>query len=168
MRRIFLIAGLALAADSARADLSVRFEEGAPKDRFVMENLGTCPLGAASITVDLTASRGGLFFDVTGAGAGVSVFQPLEIESGGELAGEVRPVADGDTSLTLVLHDLPPGGRVIVTTDLDDSIGRGSTIVADAEVAGAAVAVEAGGERISGYFGADAAAWLELPPCPIS
>lgn len=168
MRPIALIAGTVLAADAARADLSVRFVEGAPKDRFIVENLGACPIGSASVTLDLTASRGGLYFDVTAKGAGVSVYQPVEIERGAAFVAEMAPVPDGATSVGLMLRDLPPGEAVVLTTDLDDRTGQGATIVGDAEIAGAAVIIAVQGERISGYFGKDAGVRLALPPCPTS
>ena len=70
---------LALAVGSpVGADITVRFDEGAPKDRFSITNQGACPLGEVAVTLDLGASAAGLIFDVTSLGAGVSVFQPLK------------------------------------------------------------------------------------------
>ncbi|MEO1695473.1 MAG: aggregation factor core, partial [Pseudomonadota bacterium] len=57
-----------VAATPARADLEVRFDEGAPKDRFTVENTSGCAIGAAQITIDLSGSPFGLIFDTTGSG----------------------------------------------------------------------------------------------------
>ena len=68
-----------LTTQTAAADIAVRFVESAPKDRFIIENLGDCALTAAGLTLDMAGSAGGLIFDVTGSGAGVEVFQPFDL-----------------------------------------------------------------------------------------
>jgi len=67
---------------SASANLHLEFREGAPKDRFVLKNLGDCTLTDLSVTIDLKNSSGKLIFDITSSGAGVEVFQPFEVETG--------------------------------------------------------------------------------------
>jgi len=60
---------------SASANVEVRFVESAPKDRFVVKNLGNCDLRDLTLEVDLGSSQGQLIFDTTASGAGVEVFQ---------------------------------------------------------------------------------------------
>ncbi len=93
---------LALLAQPALADITLRFQEGAPKDRFVISS-DTCPLQNVDVLIDLDGSAGGLIFDVTSAGAGVEVFQPVEIQNGAVTA---QPVVDGDQQLTFRISSL--------------------------------------------------------------
>ena len=83
------------------ASIQVRFDEGAPKDRFTIENAGNCDLGSTVISIDLSGSPHGLIFDVTGKGAGVQVFQPFELVNGGENLRKIPIVKDGDDQVTL-------------------------------------------------------------------
>jgi hypothetical protein len=166
MYRLALPFCLISAGIPAEADLVVRFTEGAPKDRFDFVNAGACPLQQAKITVDLTASRGGLIFDVTETGAGFSVFQPFDVVEGAHALGSLPQVADGDTGLVLEVEALDAGGTIAFTIDVDDTIGSAATLVSEAEISGAGIVIEARDQRISGYFGTDASARVALPPCP--
>jgi hypothetical protein len=166
MHRLALSAGFILAGIQAQANLIVQFTEGAPTDRFAFTNAGDCPMQEARITVDLTASRGGLIFDVTETGAGVSVYQPFEVVEGAQSLGAVPLVADGDTGLILEVERLDPGATIAFTIDVDDTAGTAATLVSEAEISGAGIMIEAGDERISGFFGDDATARVALPPCP--
>ena len=49
----FILAALTLTAGAAQADLAVRFDEGAPKDRFSLTNTGDCALPAFSVLFDI-------------------------------------------------------------------------------------------------------------------
>jgi len=84
MKLTLLSAAVMCVAIPALADVTVRFEESAPKDRFTITNDGPCPMGEVAVVIDLGASAAGLIFDVTGTGAGVSVFQPMELVRGQE------------------------------------------------------------------------------------
>ncbi|MEL7107189.1 MAG: aggregation factor core [Pseudomonadota bacterium] len=165
MRLVLATAAALLAAGPAFADLSVRFIEGAPKDRFVFTHEGTCATGAMILTVDLAGSAAGLVFDVTGEGAGVEVFQPFELVSGGERVTTLPQVADGDTSLELALSGLAPGEVVAFTIDLDDTIGAREITVSRSEIVGAGVTLTAGTTTATGAFGEDARTRVALPGC---
>lgn len=146
-----IFAALALTcATPAMSDVVVQFDEGAPKDRFTISNTGTCPLGNVTVVLDLGASAAGLIFDVTGAGAGVSVFQPLELVAGAEYLASVPEVQDGDTRLELPLTALAPGARIAFTIDVDDTAGTSETMVTGSEMAGATVSIlpHTGGEAV--------------------
>ncbi|MFK7762070.1 MAG: aggregation factor core [Roseobacter sp.] len=136
-------------ATPAMSDVVVQFDEGAPKDRFTISNTGTCPLGNVTVVLDLGASAAGLIFDVTSSGAGVSVFQPLELVAGAEYLASVPEVKDGDTRLELPLTALAPGGRIAFTIDVDDTAGTSETMVTGSEMAGATVSIQpqAGGNE---------------------
>ncbi|MEM9437825.1 MAG: aggregation factor core [Pseudomonadota bacterium] len=144
---------------TARADISVRFIESAPKDRFVIENVGACAEGALEIEIDLATAPVGLIFDTTASGAGVEVFQPFEVAAGGDVLAEAILPTDGDASVQLSLTGLAPGGSFAFTVDVDDTGERsdlGQIRVSDAEIAGASVSIN--GE--TALFGGDAVALL--------
>ena len=141
MKPFALIAALCVASPLA-ADIETRFIESAPKDRFVVENTGSCALGAVTLTVDLTASAGKLIFDTTGEGAGVEVFQPFEIVAGGDLVTGTPTASDGDRSVSVDLIGLPAGATFAFTIDVDDTLPKsqlGQIRVAGSEIDGATI-----------------------------
>lgn len=152
MSRTLAFAAVLLSASPAFADLEVRFQEGAPKDRFTLTNPGTCALGPMEVTIDLAGSSAGLVFDVTGEGAGVEVFQPFELVSGQEYVAAHSVVSDGDNAVMLRLLGLAAGAGVAFTIDVDDTIGAREITVSRSEIAGAGVRVEARGEAFGGTF----------------
>jgi hypothetical protein len=151
----------------ASADVAARFIEGAPKDRFIIENLAACALIGAGVSVDMAGSAGGLIFDVTGAGAGVAVFQPFEIVEGADALAGAPEVRDGDTRVMLNVGSLAPGARIAFTIDVDDTIGRREITVSGAEIEGAHLRVVMGGATYEGSFSPDAAARARLPDCAL-
>jgi hypothetical protein len=161
MRLGFWTALALVFATPAVADVEVRFEESAPKDRFTITNTGNCALPLTSLIIDLTGSQAGLIFDVTGSGAGVSVFQRFELVSGAEYVAAVPRVKDGDQILSLQLKGLKSGQRVAFTIDVDDTAGASETRVSGSEIQGATVRVG----RASGTFGKDNVARVKLPAC---
>lgn len=162
--RLPLIAALLLATPAA-ADISVRFSEGAPKDRFTFTADVACLNGPISVRLDLSGSASGLIFDVTESGAGVEVFQPFELVAGGDLVTTPPQVKDGDTELTLGLSQLPKGGQVAFTIDLDDTTGGREITVNGSEIAGAAVHVTWKDGSAKGVFGENARALVKTGAC---
>ncbi len=153
MKAIFLIAAtLPFFAQPALADITVRFVESAPKDRFVITSEG-CPLSNINVLIDLSGSAGALIFDVTAAGAGVEVFQPVEVQSGYVTA---TPVVDGDQQLSFQIAELVVGDQVIISADLDDVLtdsALGQIRVAGSELDGAIVRMTIAGESQIAAFG---------------
>lgn len=143
----------------------VRFDEGAPKDRFTVENAGNCPLGELTLKIDLGASAAGLIFDVTGQGAGVQVFQPLELVAGQEFLAEFPQVRDGDNVIVLPVTSLSPGGRIAFTIDVDDTAGSRATTVSGAEIQGARIVLEHNSALLEATFGQDAVARVAFSGC---
>ncbi len=156
---------LALTATSALADLSVRFDEGAPKDRFTLTNRGACTLPGFTVTLDLGSAPAGLIFDVTGRGAGVQVFQPFDLVEGAGLLSETPSVLDGDSAIELRLIGLDVGESVAFTIDVDDTGGGSQTIVSGSEIAGAEVRVGFAGQTLRGVFTDAARATVGLAAC---
>jgi hypothetical protein len=156
---------LGLAAAPAAADLGVRFVEGAPKDRFEITNRAACAVERAEVVIDLAGSAAGLIFDVTGAGAGVDVFQPFELVAGAEALDAVPRVADGDRQLSLSIRSLAPGARIAFTIDVDDTLGPRGITVSDREIEGAGVRLVVAGIAASGRFSRQAEAVVKTPPC---
>lgn len=166
MTRPLYLAMLALAlAAPASADVTVRFIEGAPKDRFVITATDDCLRGPVTVAIDLTPSAGALIFDTSASGAGVEVFQPLEIVAGGALITALSAVTDGSKRMIVDLQELPVGTPVAMTTDLDDTIGAREITVAGAEIAGATVALQAGDAAYSGVFDQSMTAVMATPAC---
>lgn len=142
MRYLALSLALIAAPLPAFADITARFIEGAPKDRFVFENTGNCTLEAAKLTLDLSKSAGALVFDVTNAGAGVEVFQPFELVSGADLVRTNAPVRDGDKVLSLEVADMAPGAVIAFTIDVDDTLGNREITVNETEITGSQIRIE--------------------------
>ncbi|MCY6382107.1 aggregation factor core [Hoeflea prorocentri] len=165
MKTAVLAALLAGFASPAFADLQVRFDEGAPKDRFTITNTGACALGAASLTIDLGGSPYGLIFDVTGKGAGVEVFQPFELVSGGEVLNTVPRVSDGDSAVTLDLTGLDAGASLAFTIDVDDTADALEITVSDSEIVGAGVVLETAAGSATASFEKNAIANIAWSGC---
>lgn len=149
----------------ARADLEVRFDEGAPKDRFTFQNVGTCPITDASLSLDLSGSEAGLIFDVTAAGAGVEVFQPLEFVSGAGALTSMPTVKDGDNMIIMDLSSLEPGDAIAFTIDVDDTMGGREITVANSELVGAVVRLSHAGSVSSHTFTQSAQGTIPFEGC---
>lgn len=163
MKLIFASLVPFLIASIAQAELSVEFIEGAPKDTFVIST--SCDLPAGVLTLDMTRSAGGLIFDVTGQGAGVEVFQPLEIVSGSEWLREVSQVKDGDQTLSLALKAMPATASLIFTIDMDDTLGGREIKVSGSEIEGGEVRWEDEGQSKTAKFTSSSAATISTLKC---
>jgi len=160
-----LLAIFLCTATSLQADVAVRFDEGAPKDRFTFTAAQSCLTEPVAVTIDLSGSDAGLIFDVSAQGQGVEVFQPFELVAGKDLVTGASAVVDGDTALTLQLAALPAGQSVAFTIDLDDTIGAREITVSNQEIMGATVTARVGDNVTTGVFGADAQAVIPLAGC---
>lgn len=141
---------LSLITAPAFADISVRFQESAPKDRFIIQS--DCAVADVDMTIDLSGSAGSLIFDVTANGAGVEVFQPVEVQSGD---AQIQPVVDGDQMLMLRIPAIPVAENVIISADLDDVLANsslGQIRVAGSELDGAMIAITFAGNRETATF----------------
>jgi len=149
----------------AHADVRVVFLEGAPKDKFVITNTGGCALDATQVTLDMANSASAVIFDVTGSGAGVEVFQPLDVVEGRSLLSDIPNVKDGDTALTLSLNGFAQAQTVAFTIDVDDTRAARGTTVSDAELFGAVVSVKTGGGTYTAAFDESAQAVVPVQNC---
>lgn len=161
-------AATAAIATPASATIDIRFDEGAPKDRFVFTNAGTCAFGPMTLVLDLSDSAAGLIFDTTDAGAGVEVFQPFEIVEGAQILQSVSEVSDGDNRIELTLSAMAPGQSVAFTIDVDDTLRHsalGQIQVADSEIAGASVRLRSAGAEKLGVFDNTSRAIIRTNDC---
>lgn len=165
LKHLFLTAAVALITAPVSADMLVQFREGAPTDRFMFEWVGACALSDVTLTVDLSGSDAGLIFDVTGAGAGVEVFQPFTLVAGADLVSATSGVTDGAQTLSLSATTLLPGAQIAFTIDVDDTIGAREITVSGAEIQGARAQLEVDGVTSSAAFGADAVARIAQNAC---
>ena len=154
-----------LILSSAQADLLIKFDEGAPKDRFTFANTGACKLENAVIRLDLSGSKAGLIFDTTSKGAGVEVFQPLEFVSGANSLSSKPSVKDGDTSIDLRIAALGPQQAIAFTIDVDDTMGGREITVSNSEILGATVELQQAGVSTSTSFETGSRTELRLPKC---
>ncbi len=141
---------LSLTAFPAFADITLRFQESAPKDRFIIAS--DCAVSDIDMTIDLSGSAGSLIFDVTADGAGVEVFQPVEVQSG---TAQMQPVVDGDQTLTLRIPSIPVDADVIISADLDDVLTNsslGQIRVAGSELNGAMISISIDGRPETATF----------------
>ncbi|MDM7941383.1 MAG: hypothetical protein QUV35_02025 [Hydrogenophaga sp.] len=159
------IAAMGLAALPAAAAVGVRFVEGAPKDRFEITNRAACALRDTEVVIDLRPSAAGLVFDVTALGAGVEVFQPLEIVAGADALASVSSVVDGDRQVVLSIRRLAPAARIAFTIDVDDTLGPRGITVSGSEIEGAVVRVNTAGATASGRFSNNGEAVVPTPGC---
>lgn len=158
--RLLTLALALLATNSSAQDLTVQFSDGAPKDRITLTNTG-CSISNAMFVIDLAGSEGELIFDVTSAGAGVEVFQPVEITSG---SASVSPVSDGDKQLQVLVQALPTGEQLRLTADLDDTLDASRQItVSGSEMSGATVSLALANNVLTGTFDTDGIARISLP-----
>jgi len=156
---------LPLLSTAGHADLSVRFIEGAPKDRFEIKNVGACAVTASTLTLDLTTSQGALIFDVTGSGAGVEVFQPFEVIAGREALTTLPTIVDGQNSIDLPIATLGAGASIAFTIDVDDTLGAREITVTGSEISGATVQLVGADVPQSALFGSDAQAQVTGLTC---
>lgn len=165
MKHLKFSIAIACTAVPAAADLTARFYEGAPTDRFELEYSGACLLSDLVVKIDLGASAAGLILDVTARGAGVSVYQPLTVVAGEDLLSEVPAVQDGDTLITLPVSQLDTGDWIAFTLDVDDTKGSGPTMISGAEITGAQISVESAYGRSTADFDEEAIATLKIDGC---
>ena len=158
--RLPVFAFTLLASTANAQDLVVQFSDGAPKDSITVTNSG-CPLANAMLVLDLGPSKGGLVFDVADQGAGVKVFQPVEIAYG---YAALSPVRDGDQRLQIFVESLAAGAKLGLTADLDDTLDVGQQItVSGSEMAGASITLALADRVLTSTFGTDGIARLDLP-----
>ncbi|MEL6751603.1 MAG: aggregation factor core [Pseudomonadota bacterium] len=169
-----LVAPSAIAADlpkgvsSCGLSLSARFVEGAPKDRFVLDNRSEGRWSITSARLELAPSRGGLIFDTVSGGGGVEVFQPFEGAAGSANLRRVSRLEDGGDLVVLDFAHFEPGEDYAFTIDVDDTAkasALGQIRVAGGEIDGARlrfVLRAPAGEIVEAgtTFGADAKAAL--------
>ncbi|CUH41237.1 hypothetical protein [Ruegeria atlantica] len=144
------------AATSLQAGVQIRFIEGAPKDRFVLTNVGACEVEASTLKIDLSQSAGRLIFDVTEKGAGVEVSQPLEFVEGAEALRQIPAVVDGQDSIELQIASLAAGDKLAFTIDVDDTIGQREITVTGSEIEGAKVSYTDADETSIATFSGEA------------
>ena len=158
-------AAAVVATGAAAAEVKIRFDEGAPKDRFSITNMSACNFGPLKIKIDLAPSPYGLIFDVSASGAGVEVFQPLEIVQGRQNLASIPTIRDGDNAITLQLLKLDASQTVSFTIDIDDTVEARGITVADGEIAKARVELSQGDFTSGSDFGGNAIALVRAPDC---
>jgi hypothetical protein len=163
------VAAIFLCVHSASAEIVISFEESAPKDRFFMSNRSSCDIDAGSITIDLSSSTSELFFDTDPSGPGENVAQPFEIERTKKVSATSLPVPDGASSAEIRFRDFLPGGEIVATVDLDDSVPsgpRGVQMIDASELAGVRVTVATNaGARHTATFNEESRVSIELTGC---
>ncbi|WP_170414933.1 aggregation factor core [Ruegeria arenilitoris] len=163
--RIIAVCLVLLASTSLQAGVQIRFIEGAPKDRFVLTNVGTCEVEASTLKIDLSQSAGRLIFDVTESGAGVEVFQPLEFVEGADALRQLPLVVDGQNTIELEIATLAVGDNLAFTIDVDDTIGQREITVTGSEIEGATVSYADAVETNTATFSSDAVVNVPTKDC---
>lgn len=108
-------------ANTCGPRLIVDYQEDAPSDLFILNNASNPGWSLDRVEIDFAGSRGGLIFDVTENGAGVSAYYPFREVGGGAVTSSRSEVTDGDTLLTLRFTVFLPGDRYVFTIDVDDT-----------------------------------------------
>ncbi len=164
-KSILAVPLLLFTATSLQADFQIRFIEGAPKDRFILTNFGTCEVEASTLKIDLSKSAGRLIFDVTDKGAGVEVFQPLEFVEGADALRQIPAVVDGQDTIELEIASLAAGDTLAFTIDVDDTIGQREITVTGSEIEGATVSYTVAEETSTATFSSDALVNVTIRDC---
>lgn len=171
-RTLAVAAMLIITTVAASADLLVRFEEAAPKDRFVFSNNTECTFGRGVLVIELARSPRGLLFDTVEGGAGENVAQPLEVAVADHLAVVTAPVADGARSAKVAFDGIPPEGRLVITVDVDDSDRSGPMgpqMISNSEMEGARIRVVLHGSMArDAAFNAQGEARIAAPDCRLN
>lgn len=117
-----LNASPALAAtDSCNLGVEVTFREGAPVDKFTVENKSSA-WQVSNMEIDLKSSKGRLIFDTTSGGKGVEVFQPYKSVSGSAKVTKASFVADGADSISIAFEKFSKGQAFTFSIDVDDQL----------------------------------------------
>ena len=154
-------------ASASQSAIRSSFVDGVPADTFELTNESSCDFGASSLLLDLSGSNGGLYFDVSAAGAGIAVYQPLIFKSGQEYLAEIPALQDGDNILVLELTAFNAGASIRFTTDLDDTKGPVSKVVSDSEITGARIQLHSASGRISAAFDDSSTATIPITACEV-
>lgn len=152
-----------LTARADAQDVTVTYRDGAA-DRFMIESQ-SCPLAQTQFVIDLRTSVAGVLIDTAYGGLGSRDPLPALVVAGD---ATLAPVNDGDQILTLMVHQLAPQDRVVVTLDTDDSISdtEGQRVhVSGSEIAGSTVRMVVGGIGTEAAFDAQGDAHLDNPTC---
>jgi hypothetical protein len=165
MKNLPLAVSALLIASPTFADVRVQFVEGAPKDTFIIINEGGCDIGPSELVIDFSRTSAGLIFDVSGAGAGLEVFQPFEVTQGASLLASLPTISDGDQIAILRMKGLGAALKIAFTIDVDDTRGARAITVSDDEISGAVVSLAADGKRVSAFLGDNAEVILPTGPC---
>lgn len=134
---------------SCAIDVTVRFVEGAPVDRFVLTNTSPVAIGPMNVSFDLRPSVGKLVFDTQSGGVGVEVFQPFQSDDA------TLDVADGAEGLMMPLSGLAGNASTNFTIDVDDRLTAsdlGQIRVSGSEMQGAVVTIMVGSNSYSAAF----------------
>ena len=120
----FMIPVSTVSAQTCGPQMRVEFFESSPKDLFIIGNVSAPGWRVTELAILLEGSRGALLFDTAYGGAGLSVYQPLEIAES-DIPVRLAEVQDGSRVLTLGFEPaqpLLPGGELTITIDLDDTV----------------------------------------------
>lgn len=168
LKSLLLAIPASLLAQTASANLQVKFTESAPRDRFVIENTGDCQLSNLRLEIDLSDSAGQLIFDTTERGAGVEVFQPFEVTGGSLQLSGATAVNDGDQRVQLVIAELGVGEAASFTIDVDDTLSNselGNIRVSGSEIKSGRANLITGSHASSDTFNEQGIATLLFPAC---
>ena len=125
-------------------EIDAQFIEGAPRDRFIIQNNSQGDLNIESLILSLKDTRGKLIFDTVDGGKGVEVFQQFRSEENWEeslakLAANPN-LKDGADTLEINFAHFKPKQSYRFSLDVDDQLTNselGQIRVSGSEMAGA-------------------------------
>ena len=161
------ISTAAFAASCIQID--AKFYEGAPRDRFVIENNSSDKLSIESATVTLKGSKGKLIFDTIDGGKGVEVFQQFRSEESSAMLASKPQLKDGADTLALKFEHFDPKETYRFSLDVDDQLTNselGQIRVSSSEMNGAQIQyvvadMKGKKHKISAVFGNNNSATLK-------
>jgi len=145
-------------AETCNVNIHARFIEGAPRDRFIIENKSKAGMEIASLELNLQPSTGRLIFDTESGGSGVEVFQLYRGETSDAALAKAPNVRDGDDRLDLAFATFSAGQKYQFSIDIDDRLANsdlGQIRVSGGEMQGAElIAATKDGSAYRGVFDA--------------
>lgn len=89
-------------------------------DYITVRHAQGCGPVSGVLSIDFTASQGGVLIDTRDGGPGDRYAEPVQVTEG---PGVIFPVRDGARNLDVALSDLQPGQHVRITLDMDKETG---------------------------------------------
>ena len=148
-------------------EITVRFEEDAPKDRFVISNSSYCSLDNVDLELNLVGSGGRLVFDT--APEGDRIYQSTRVDVKNSSILDLPVIDEGQTALLLSFATIGSQGQAVIEVDVDDltnAMNDEEVTLTSEAIAGTMISlVDLKGAKMVSQFNENAEAVIEGVTC---